>query len=212
MDFWIRSDSERTVGGVMAVVAVLLPWDITYIADIAGGSLLYVRFPLFEFQYAMGIQASQPITLHWIWAAADLHANGPLAPAYTAAVVGGVIAVIGLVLGVSLTVSEDGTVDTRTVYAFGALAAIATTALLVSGEPLVAAITGVLTAALIFSAVRFESSLIVRVLGSLLVTAGIAFLLAWYYVFTRGAAGIDLPFGAVVTPLLGATLLLAARR
>lgn len=212
MDFWIRSDSERTVGAVMAIVAVLLPWDVTYIADIAGGSLLYVRFPLFEFQYAMGIQASQPITLHWIWAAADLHAAGPLAPAYTTAVAGGVIALIGLVLGVSLTVSEDGTITSRTVYALAGVAALTTIALVVANDTLVAAVTAVLTAALILTGVRFDTSLIVRVLGSLLFAGGVAFLIAYYYVFTRGATGIDLPIGAVVTPVLGATLLFAARR
>lgn len=212
MDFWIRSDSERAIGGLMAVVAILLPWDITYIAEIGGGSLLYVRFPLFEFQYAMGIQTSQPIVLHWIWAAADLHATGPLAPAYTTAVAGGVITVIGVILGTSITVAEEGSFSTNTVYLLAGIAAVATVATFVAVDPIIAPITAVLTIGLLVTGTVFDSSLLVRVLGCLLLTAGAAFLIAWYYIVTRGAVGIDLPLGALVTTLLGATLLLAERR
>lgn len=166
MDVWIRSDSERTVGGAIAVVAFLLPWEVTYIADIAGGSLLYVRFPVVEFQYAMGIQAAPPVVVRLFTAAAALHASGPLAPAYQAALVGGILTIIAAVLGVSLLVTEEG-----------------------SG-----------------------GSTLVRGVGALVFAAGVAFFAAWVLVLTRGAAGIDIPLGAVVTPVLGAVLVGAERR
>ncbi|MFB6103902.1 MAG: hypothetical protein ABEJ57_02290 [Halobacteriaceae archaeon] len=166
MDLWIRSDSERTVGGVIAVVAILLPWDVTYIADIAGGSLLYVRFPLFEFQYAMGIQTAPTVVVRLATAAADLHATGPLAPAYQAALAGAAIAIIAAILGLSLLVTDAGTGATR----------------------------------------------IVRLLGVLVAASGVAFFVAWVMVLTRGAPGIDLPLGAIVTPILGAVLVVAERR
>jgi len=166
MDLWIRSESERTVGGVIGVLAILLPWDVTYIADIAGGSLLYVRFPLFEFQYAMGVQTAPPVVVRLATAAADLHAAGPLAPAYQAALVGGAITLLAAILGVSLLVTDAGR----------------------------------------------GSSRVVRVLGAVVLAAGLAFFVAWVLVLTRGAAGIDVPLGAVVTPVLGAVLLVADRR
>lgn len=166
MDLWIRRDAERTVAAGAALLAALLPWDVTYIGDIAGGSLLYVRFPFVEFQWADGIQSASPATLRLVQDAAALHTGGPLEPAYQAYVVGAAAVALALVLAAGLAATEgrDGGLNPT------------------------------------------------RVVGGLLGVGGLAFVAGWYLVFTRGAAGLDVPLGAVIVPALGVTLLVAERR
>lgn len=165
MDLWIKKESERSVAGVAAVLAFLLPWDVTYISDIAGGSLVYFRFPFWEFQWAGGIQGAEPFTFRVLNQAWDLRRGAPLEPAYDANVVGALFVALGVLLAIGLFVSEprDGGVNPT------------------------------------------------RVVGGLLALGGVSFLVGWWFLVTRGAAGIDIPLGATLTTALGAVLVLADR-
>jgi uncharacterized protein (TIGR04206 family) len=106
MDLWITKESERSVAGVAAAFAFLLPWDITYIGDIAGGSLVYFRFPLWEFQWSPGIQGVEETTFRFLNEAWDLRRGAPLEPAYDAYLVGAAFIVLGVLLAIGLFVSE----------------------------------------------------------------------------------------------------------
>lgn len=59
MDLWIARDAERRVAAYIAGLAVILPWEFSYI-DSAGGILL-LRFPAFEIRYVGGIGGFRPI-------------------------------------------------------------------------------------------------------------------------------------------------------
>jgi hypothetical protein len=106
MDLWISRDAERPVAAVASFFAVLLPWDVTYLGDIAGGELIFFRFPLLEFQWARGIQALPAIRIRHVKAAYDLHVGGPLQPAYVAYAVGGAFVVLALILAVGLVLAQ----------------------------------------------------------------------------------------------------------
>lgn len=113
MDLWITKESERSVAGVAALFGVLLPWDVTYISNIAGGRLVYFRFPLWEFQWATGIQSVQPIRLRIVNEAWALHRGGPLEAAYDAYLAGAAFVALGALLAIGLYVSErrDGGIN-----------------------------------------------------------------------------------------------------
>ncbi|MFO7832745.1 MAG: hypothetical protein R6V31_01495 [Halohasta sp.] len=50
---WIRRDRAGQLALVVAGLAALVPWSVTYTAS-EGATVLFVRFPLFEFQYTQG--------------------------------------------------------------------------------------------------------------------------------------------------------------
>jgi hypothetical protein len=166
MDLWITRGAERTVAAAASLIAVLLPWEVTYLGDIAGGSVLYLRFPVLEFQWSMGIASVEPIRVRLVDSAASLHQGGPLEPAYQAYLLGAGIVTLTLLLSIGLVVAErrEGGVNPT------------------------------------------------KVVGGLLVLGGAVFLYAWWVILNRGAAGLDVPLGAVITPALGAVLVLAERR
>ena len=50
---WIRRDRAGRLAVIVAWLAALVPWNITYTAG-AGATVLFLRFPFFEFQYTQG--------------------------------------------------------------------------------------------------------------------------------------------------------------
>lgn len=54
---WVQREQAGALAVVSAWIAALLPWNVTY--STSGGIwVLFVRFPLFEFQYTSGFSAA----------------------------------------------------------------------------------------------------------------------------------------------------------
>ncbi|SHH31556.1 DUF7549 family protein [Halobaculum gomorrense] len=51
---WVRSEYAGELAVLSTWVAALLPWNVFYGA-VAGGTVLFVRFPLFQIRYAFGV-------------------------------------------------------------------------------------------------------------------------------------------------------------
>lgn len=52
---WVRSEYAGELAVLSTWVAALIPWNLHYAPGVAGGSLLFVRFPLFQIRYAFGL-------------------------------------------------------------------------------------------------------------------------------------------------------------
>ncbi|WP_410765161.1 hypothetical protein [Haloferax sp. DFSO60] len=90
---WVRSEYAGALSVISAWLCALIPWNITYSPDIAGGSLLFVRFPFFQVRYAWGIDVAQRVALSNPLSALSLQAGQSIEVAYqTWAIGAGVLA------------------------------------------------------------------------------------------------------------------------
>jgi hypothetical protein len=55
LTMWVRSEYAGELAVLSTWLSALLPWNVTYAADVAGGSLLFVRFPFFQIRFAFGV-------------------------------------------------------------------------------------------------------------------------------------------------------------
>jgi hypothetical protein len=60
---WVRSEYAGELAVVSAWLSALIPWNVTYSAGIAGGSLLFVRFPFFQVRYNYGVPFGQAVAV-----------------------------------------------------------------------------------------------------------------------------------------------------
>lgn len=166
MDLWIAREAERRVAAGIAAVALVLPWEFTYV-DSAGGILL-LRFPLFEIRFVGGVGGFQPIRtpLYLLdrQLAQDIVAVD-LVTMYRLWIAGAVLVLLACLLGGALAVSERTTSGPNPT----------------------------------------------KILGGLLIGAGLAFLGGYGLIMTSGLRGLDVPLGAIIVPLLGAVLVGADR-
>jgi len=51
---WVEKEYAGELAVVFAWLTLFLPWNITYVGGIFGGSVLYVRFPFVQLQYWWG--------------------------------------------------------------------------------------------------------------------------------------------------------------
>lgn len=106
MDLWISRDAERSVGAMVAALALLIPWEFTYV-DRAGG-LLLLRFPVFEVRFIGGLGGFQPIRTPLYLYNRQL-ANqgvGDLLLMYQLWMAGAVIVLLAVLLGIAAYVTD----------------------------------------------------------------------------------------------------------
>lgn len=60
---WVRSEYAEELAVVFAWFAALTPWSVTFSSFDGFGSMLFVRFPLFQVQYLYGIPTVNGRTL-----------------------------------------------------------------------------------------------------------------------------------------------------
>ncbi|ELZ91539.1 hypothetical protein C440_14534 [Haloferax mucosum ATCC BAA-1512] len=95
---WVRSEHAGALAVVSTWLCALLPWNVTYTSSVAGVSLLYVRFPFVEIQYAWGI--SQGVTVRDPLSAMALQSGQTVAVAYQAWVVGAALMAAALLFSI----------------------------------------------------------------------------------------------------------------
>ncbi|KTG16323.1 DUF7549 family protein [Haloferax profundi] len=83
---WVRSEHAGALAVVSTWLCALLPWNVTYSSSIAGVSLLFVRFPFLEIQYAWGL--SQRVAVRSPLSALSLQSGQTVEVAYQVWVVG----------------------------------------------------------------------------------------------------------------------------
>lgn len=104
---WVRSEYAGALSVISAWLCVFIPWNITYSPEIAGGSLLFIRFPFFQVRYAWGIDVAQRVAISDPLSALSLQAGQSIAVAYQVWAVGGVVIALAVVLSLVYYARED---------------------------------------------------------------------------------------------------------
>lgn len=52
---WVRKEYAGELAVLSTWFAGLIPWNVAYASDVAGGQVLFVRFPLFQVRYTFGL-------------------------------------------------------------------------------------------------------------------------------------------------------------
>lgn len=60
---WVRSEYAGELAVLSAWLSALIPWNVTYSVDIAGGDILFVRFPFFQIRYAWGVPLAKGVSV-----------------------------------------------------------------------------------------------------------------------------------------------------
>lgn len=128
---WVRSEYAGELAVLSAWLSALLPWNVTLSSFGSLGSVLFVRFPLFQVQYnwtKIGGTLPGVKVVNRVWVADPLttsqfYAGGPSGVANLVWAVGGGCVALAVVLSFALYLREDrverGPVDP--VRAMGAL-------------------------------------------------------------------------------------------
>ena len=179
---WVRSEYAGELAVLSTWVAALLPWNVHYSSIPGVGSILFLRFPLFQVRYAFGsslLRGSQlglplpslPPLLDssgFLVSAMGFQDNADLSTAYWVWAVGAVVYLVALAVSIRYYRDEER------VEAW-------------SVDP-------------------------VTVLGGLLLAAAVLFGVASYFTWGEtGLPGTPIPVGTLLVGLLGAVLLSADR-
>lgn len=96
---WVRSEYAGELAVLSTWVAALLPWNVFYGA-VSGGSVLFVRFPLFQIRYAFGLPFVRATSVSSPVSAYLLQSGTSVQVAYAAWLVGAGVYLVAL--GVSV--------------------------------------------------------------------------------------------------------------
>jgi uncharacterized protein (TIGR04206 family) len=141
---WVRSEYAGELAVLSAWLSALIPWNVTYSAGVAGGSLLFVRFPFVQVRYTYGVPFAKAIDVRDPLSAIRFQAGHPLQTAYEVWAVGAAVLALALALSVAYYAREDliesGPVDP--VRLMGALLGLAGVVLLAANYLLTAGFPG----------------------------------------------------------------------
>lgn len=96
---WVRSEYAGELAVLSTWVAALLPWNVFYGA-VSGGTVLFVRFPLFQVRYAFGLPFVRATNISSPVSAYLLQSGTSVQVAYAAWLVGAGVYLVAL--GVSV--------------------------------------------------------------------------------------------------------------
>ncbi|QZP37792.1 DUF7549 family protein [Halobaculum magnesiiphilum] len=96
---WVRSEYAGELAVLSTWVAALLPWNVFYGA-VAGGSVLFVRFPLFQIRYAFGLPFVRATSVSSPVSAFLLQSGTSVQVAYGLWLVGAAVYLVALVISV----------------------------------------------------------------------------------------------------------------
>ena len=112
---WVRSGYARPLAIAFAWLGAFLPWNVTYAPEVAGGSLVYLRFPFFQVRFAFGIPVNDAVLVLDPLSAVAFQAGRPLELAYQVWAVGAGVILVALVLASLLYYHEPLPADERRV-------------------------------------------------------------------------------------------------
>lgn len=104
---WVRSEYAGELAVLSAWLAALLPWNVSYVGDVLGGSALFVRFPLFQVRFLFDTAFGPPVRFLTVPAALELQRGNPIELAYQVWAVGAVVVVLAVVFSVVYYSTED---------------------------------------------------------------------------------------------------------
>jgi uncharacterized protein (TIGR04206 family) len=97
---WVRSEYAGELAVLSTWLSAFIPWNVTFSTLSGGGSVLFVRFPLFQVRYTYGVPFAQGTRVTDPLSAVAFQSGNSIVVAYQAWVVGA--AVFGLAVALSL--------------------------------------------------------------------------------------------------------------
>lgn len=127
MRVWVRSEYAPELAVVFAWFAALIPWNVTLseLSDI--GTVLFVRFPLFQVRYTFGISFARGVQVMDVYSALQFQRGASIGDAYAVWAVGAALVALALLLSVGLYLAEAAVTRwlRRPVLAMGVLLGLA---------------------------------------------------------------------------------------
>jgi uncharacterized protein (TIGR04206 family) len=105
---WVRSEYAGELAVLSAWLAALVPWNVTYSPGVAGGSLLFVRFPFVQVRYTFGVPFAKGVDVRDPLSAVALQAGYALEVAYQTWVAGAAVLALAVLLSVAYYARERG--------------------------------------------------------------------------------------------------------
>ncbi len=104
---WVRSEYAGELAVLSAWLCTLIPWNVTYSPSVAGGSLLFVRFPLFQVRYTFGLALARGVTVMDPLSAIRFQQGASIQFAYQVWAVGAALVGGALLLSVAYYAREE---------------------------------------------------------------------------------------------------------
>lgn len=104
---WVRSEYAGELAVLSAWLSALIPWNVTYSSGVAGGSLLFVRFPFVQIRYTYGVPFAKAIDVRDPLSAVAFQAGQALELAYQTWSVGAAVLALALFLSVAYYAREQ---------------------------------------------------------------------------------------------------------
>jgi len=112
---WVRSEYAGELAVLSTWLNLLIPWNVSYSPDVAGGSLLFVRFPLLQVRYAFGVPFARAVQVSDPLGAARFQAGQGLELAYQVWAGGAGVFALAVLVAVAYylreTAVESGPID-----------------------------------------------------------------------------------------------------
>ncbi|MFB6195868.1 MAG: hypothetical protein ABEI80_06830 [Haloplanus sp.] len=97
---WVRSEYAGELAVLSTWLSALLPWNVTYAPGIAGGALLFVRFPLVQIRYSFGVPLAEGVTVADPLSAIAFQRGQSIALAYKVWALGAAVFLVALLVSV----------------------------------------------------------------------------------------------------------------
>ncbi|MFB6087003.1 MAG: hypothetical protein ABEJ85_00660 [Haloarculaceae archaeon] len=104
---WVRSEYAGELAVLSAWLAPFVPWDVSLASGVAGGDLLFVRFPFLEVTYAYGVPLESGVRVLDPLSALALQRGTTAAVGYRAWVLAAAILLLALALAVGYYLREE---------------------------------------------------------------------------------------------------------
>jgi len=104
---WVKAEYANELAVLSAWLAALLPWNVSYAGDVAGGWLLFVRFPFFQVRYTFGVPLARAVRLDHPLSAVRFQSGTSLELPYQVWAVGAALVAVAVGLSVVFYRYED---------------------------------------------------------------------------------------------------------
>lgn len=103
---WVRSEYAGELAVLSTWLSVFIPWNVT-LSSVAGGSVLFVRFPFLQVRYTYGVPFAEGTLLLDPLSASSFQAGNSIAVAYQVWAVGAAVFAAVFVFSLAYYLAEE---------------------------------------------------------------------------------------------------------
>lgn len=103
---WVRSEYAGELAVLSAWLSAFIPWNVM-LSSVAGGSVLFVRFPFVQVRYTYGVPFASGVAVFDPLSAISFQSGNTIAVAYQAWAVGAGIFAVAFCFSIAYYLAED---------------------------------------------------------------------------------------------------------